>query len=133
MMAHRPCLRRILLSESFLSTKFAANFSLRAITEATLNVRLTDIIKGKFKTAKFLKHQGHSDWVRQGEDFDNSSSTAFHTRNVFASNSCSSLHLQLRMLHQLLDHLEQFDDHRLDGKTWPHWAANRHHQTVSAS
>ncbi|ELU05069.1 hypothetical protein CAPTEDRAFT_229382 [Capitella teleta] len=33
--------------------------------ETCLNVHLKDVIKKKYKSARFTKHQGHSEWVRQ--------------------------------------------------------------------
>ena len=37
-----------------------------SVTEPCLNVQLKDVLKKKYKNARYTKHQGHTEWVRQG-------------------------------------------------------------------
>lgn len=36
-------------------------------TDVCLNVNIQDVNKGFYKNARFVKHQGHTEWARQGK------------------------------------------------------------------
>ena len=39
------------------------------VLEPCLNVQLKDVLKKKYKNCRYTKHQGHTEWVRQGETY----------------------------------------------------------------
>lgn len=43
------------------------NFFFSIVTDVCLNVNIQDVNKGFYKNARFVKHQGHTEWARQGD------------------------------------------------------------------
>ena len=35
--------------------------------DVCLNVNINDVNRGHYKNARFVKHQGHTEWARQGK------------------------------------------------------------------
>ena len=35
--------------------------------DVCLNVNINDVNRGYYKNARFVKHQGHTEWARQGK------------------------------------------------------------------
>ena len=38
--------------------------------DVCLNVNIHDVNRGYYKNARFVKHQGHTEWARQGQSTD---------------------------------------------------------------
>ncbi len=53
---------------------------LRAALDSCYVVKLADLVKGKIQTATVLRHDAHSEWVRQGMDHNTYARTHAHSR-----------------------------------------------------